>query len=140
MLAEPLEAAIPMDYYSLLQLDFDASSKDVKRQYRQLQKWCHPDIAGDAGTDLSIILNEAYDTLMDEKTRRVYDRDLREMRKQMDLAWNSAPTSSRTPASLCPSLSGRIRRNGEVTLGVFSSTRRRASGAGSVTTRRRPRS
>ena len=36
MLAEPLEAAIPMDYYSLLQLDFDASSKDVKRQYRQL--------------------------------------------------------------------------------------------------------
>ena len=86
MLAEPLEAAIPMDYYSLLQLDFDASSKDVKRQYRQLQKWCHPDIAGDAGTDLSIILNEAYDTLMDEKTRRVYDRDLREMRKQMDLA------------------------------------------------------
>ena len=85
-LAEPLEAAIPMDYYSLLQLDFEATDKDVKRQYRQLQKWCHPDIAGEAGNDLSIILNEAYDTLMDEKTRRVYDKDLKEMRKQMDLA------------------------------------------------------
>ena len=78
-LAEPLEAAIPMDYYALLQLDFDATAKDVKSQYRQLQKWCHPDIAGAAGTEVSIILNEAYDTLMDENERAVYDRDLREL-------------------------------------------------------------
>ena len=68
-LAEPLEAAIPGDYYSLLQLDFDASPKEVKSQYRQLQKWCHPDIAGEAGTEVCIILNEAYDTLMDAKER-----------------------------------------------------------------------
>lgn len=85
-LAEPLEAAIPMDYYSLLQLDFDASEKDVKSQYRQLQKWCHPDIAGEAGTEVCIILNEAYDTLMDEKEREVYDRDLKELQQLANLA------------------------------------------------------
>lgn len=38
-LAEPLEKAIPGDYYSLLQLDYDADPEDVKKQYRQLQKW-----------------------------------------------------------------------------------------------------
>ena len=80
-LAEPLEAAIPADYYSLLQLDFDASEQEVKSQYRQLQKWCHPDIAGEAGTEVCIILNEAYDTLMDEKEREVYDRDLKELQQ-----------------------------------------------------------
>lgn len=85
-LAEPLEAAIPGDYYSLLQLDFDADPSEVKRQYRQLQKWCHPDIAGEAGTEVCIILNEAYDTLMDEKEREVYDRDLRELQKLANLA------------------------------------------------------
>ena len=38
-LAEPLEKAIPGDYYSLLQLDEKADAEDVKKQYRQLQKW-----------------------------------------------------------------------------------------------------
>ena len=38
-LAEPLERAIPGDYYALLQLDEKADAEDVKRQYRQLQKW-----------------------------------------------------------------------------------------------------
>ena len=85
-LAEPLEAAIPADYYSLLQLDFDASEQEVKSQYRQLQKWCHPDIAGEAGTEVCIILNEAYDTLMDEKEREVYDRDLKELQQLANMA------------------------------------------------------
>jgi ferredoxin len=85
-LAEPLEAAIPSDYYSLLQLDFDADASEVKAQYRQLQKWCHPDIAGEAGTEVCIILNEAYDTLMDETSREVYDRDLKELQKLANLA------------------------------------------------------
>ena len=85
-LAEPLEAAIPADYYALLQLDFDASEQDVKSQYRQLQKWCHPDIAGEAGTEVCIILNEAYDTLMDAKEREVYDRDLKELQQLANMA------------------------------------------------------
>lgn len=38
-LAEPLEKAIPGDFYSLLQLDVGADPDDVKKQYRQLQKW-----------------------------------------------------------------------------------------------------
>ena len=47
---------------------------------------CHPDIAGEAGTEVCIILNEAYDTLMDEDARKVYDRDLQELRQAEALA------------------------------------------------------
>jgi len=85
-LAEPLENAIPADYYTLLQLPNDADKDAVKKQYRQLQKWCHPDIAGEAGTEVCVILNEAYDTLMDESQRAVYDRDLAELRYAETLA------------------------------------------------------
>ena len=35
---------------------------------------------------MRIILNEAYDTLMDEKEREVYDRDFRELQKLANLA------------------------------------------------------
>jgi len=85
-LAEPLEAAIPSDFYSLLQLDSSANPDDVKRQYRQLQKWCHPDIAGDAGNEVCVILNEAYDVLMDDVQRKVYDIELAELRFAEQLA------------------------------------------------------
>jgi hypothetical protein len=137
-LAEPLEAAIPADYYSLLQLDFDASDKEVKSQYRQLQKWCHPDIAGEAGTEVCIILNEAYDTLMDAKEREVYDRDLKELQQLANMAAASGgETSSRTPANLYRRFAAPIRA---ATNARFSSTRARASGVGSVTTARRTRS
>ena len=56
-LAEPLEAAVQR-ILLLLQLDSDASEQEVKSQYRQLQKWCHPDIAGEAGTEVCIILTK----------------------------------------------------------------------------------
>ena len=130
-LAEPLEAAIPGDYYSLLQLDFDADPSEVKRQYRQLQKWCHPDIAGEAGTEVCIILNEAYDTLMDEKEREVYDRDLRELQKLANLA------ASPTPVSRSLRSWARIRA---VNSALCSSTRAHASDADRVTTARRTHS
>ena len=53
--------------YSLLQLDFGRRGEG--RGARSSKKWCHPDIAGEAGLEVCIILNEAYDTLMDEKER-----------------------------------------------------------------------
>jgi curved DNA-binding protein CbpA len=39
-----------------------------------LQKRCHPDIAGPAGHDMAIILNEAYSILSDPNSRSAYDK------------------------------------------------------------------
>ena len=55
---------------------------------------------------MCIILNEAYDTLMDEKEREVYDRDLRELQKLANMTGagrRTVPTSSPTPVSRSPS-------------------------------------
>jgi len=51
----------------------NATSKQIKSAYRRLQKKCHPDIAGDEGHDMSMLLNKVYKTLMDENLRAVYD-------------------------------------------------------------------
>ncbi|KAL6332938.1 hypothetical protein AAG906_019946 [Vitis piasezkii] len=43
--------------------------------YRKLQKRCHPDIAGPAGHDMAIILNEVYSVLSDPNLRLAYDKE-----------------------------------------------------------------
>lgn len=40
-----------------LQVDDDVSQDDIKTAYRQLAKYCHPDV-NDDGHDLCILLNE----------------------------------------------------------------------------------
>eukprot|EP00897_Mesotaenium_endlicherianum_P003387 jgi/Mesen1/3076/ME000183S02132 len=75
--AASTKVAIPShgyDYYELLGLDADASTADIKKAYRWLQKRCHPDVAGTVGHDMAILLNEAYTALIDESTRYVYDQ------------------------------------------------------------------
>jgi curved DNA-binding protein CbpA len=41
-----------------------------------LQKACHPDIVGESGVEVSAIMNEAYDVLMDDNSRVVYDEKM----------------------------------------------------------------
>ena len=63
------------DYYATLGVARNASQKDVRSAYRRLARRCHPDVnAGDpeAGERFKRI-NEAYQVLSDEKTRRDYD-------------------------------------------------------------------
>lgn len=68
-----------VDYYEILGVDDDASEADIKRAYRALCKVCHPDISGDEdGHNMCILLNEAYDVLMDEEQRRLYNAALDE--------------------------------------------------------------
>lgn len=61
------------DLYELLGLESDASQNDIRSAYRWLQKRCHPDIVGEAGHDMSILLNDAYAVLSDPNRRALYD-------------------------------------------------------------------
>ncbi|XP_021750651.1 chaperone protein dnaJ C76, chloroplastic-like [Chenopodium quinoa] len=63
------------DLYDLLGIDSSSDQSQIKRAYRSLQKRCHPDIAGLAGHDMAIILNEAYAVLSDPISRYVYDKE-----------------------------------------------------------------
>lgn len=62
------------DLYELMGIDSSCDRSEIKRAYRTLQKRCHPDIAGPAGHDMAIILNEAYALLSDPNSRSAYDQ------------------------------------------------------------------
>ncbi|KAK9052586.1 hypothetical protein SSX86_029215 [Deinandra increscens subsp. villosa] len=63
------------DLYDLLGVDSSADHSAIKQAYRSLQKKCHPDIAGAAGHDMAIVLNEAYAVLSDPLSRFDYDKE-----------------------------------------------------------------
>ena len=60
-----------MDYYSILGVDKSASAQDIKQAYRKLASKHHPDKGGDG--KLFQKIQEAYDTLGNENSRRQYD-------------------------------------------------------------------
>lgn len=62
------------DLYDLMGIDSSSDHSEIRRAYRTLQKRCHPDIAGPAGHDMAIILNEAYALLSDPNQRLAYDK------------------------------------------------------------------
>ncbi|KAK4842082.1 hypothetical protein QYF36_015439 [Acer negundo] len=66
---------IDFDLYDLLGIDSSSDQSQIKTAYRNLQKKCHPDIAGQAGHDMAIILNEAYSLLSDPNSRLAYDQE-----------------------------------------------------------------
>lgn len=63
------------DYYSVLGVKKDASAAEIKKAFRKLAKKYHPDATGgDSNAEKKFIeINEAYDTLSDEKKRKEYD-------------------------------------------------------------------
>ncbi|KAL8267246.1 hypothetical protein R6Q59_004590 [Mikania micrantha] len=63
------------DLYDLLGVDSSSDHSAIKQAYRSLQKKCHPDIAGVAGHDMAIVLNEAYAVLSDPLSRFSYDKE-----------------------------------------------------------------
>lgn len=64
-----------VDFYTVLGIPADASSKDVTRAFRRCALECHPDThPGDAAAaDRFLEVVAAYDVLGDELTRREYD-------------------------------------------------------------------
>ncbi|XP_068646982.1 chaperone protein dnaJ C76, chloroplastic [Aristolochia californica] len=68
-------SSIDYDPYDLLGIDSCSDQSQIKNAYRSLQKRCHPDIAGPAGHEMAIILNEAYSMLSDPASRSIYDME-----------------------------------------------------------------
>ena len=64
------------NYYDVLGVNRNASSKDIKKAYRKLARQYHPDVnPGDkASEDRFKEINEAYEVLNDEDKRAQYDR------------------------------------------------------------------
>lgn len=66
-------AATQQDLYKILQLDKSCNERDLKRAYRTLSKKYHPDkTSGDEQKFLEVA--EAYETLSDPTTRKIYDQ------------------------------------------------------------------
>lgn len=62
----------------LLGVDDIASPAEIKAAYRALQKVCHVDVSGDnePNRNICILLNEAYEVLMDPESRTAYNAEL----------------------------------------------------------------
>lgn len=64
------------DYYKLLEVDRDASSDDIKKSYRRKALLLHPDKNRGNTSGTMELLNQAYNKLMDPKSRGEYDKGL----------------------------------------------------------------
>jgi len=67
-----------------------ATSKEVKRAYYNLAKECHPDYLGDAGHNACILLNEAYEVLVDTEQRNWYDFRLERAKEELGDGYTGA--------------------------------------------------
>ena len=65
-----------IDYYKVLGVDKSASSKDIKKAYRQLARLYHPDMNPNDKTAEERFkqINEAYEVLGNSKNRAKYDK------------------------------------------------------------------
>lgn len=66
------QSARMRDYYEVLGVGRQASQSDVKRAFYKLAKELHPDSGGDKEKFAEV--NSAYQTLGDEKKRKIYDQ------------------------------------------------------------------
>jgi len=64
------------DFYKLLELDKTASEREIKKAYRRLSKQYHPDKnpGDDTAKEKFVAVAEAYECLVDEEQRRIYDQ------------------------------------------------------------------
>ena len=81
-----------MSYYDTLNVSQTATQEEIKKSYRKLAKEYHPDI-NDGDDSKFKKLAEAYETLSDDKLRRIYD--LKNMGRtsaqhEFERAWSSA--------------------------------------------------
>tara|TARA_B100000161_G_C33510017_1_gene395931 strand:+ start:248 stop:1126 length:879 start_codon:yes stop_codon:yes gene_type:complete len=62
-----------IDYYEILELDENCSKKDIKQNYKKLCLKYHPDKNKEIDSNKFIKLKEAYDILIDDNKRNIYD-------------------------------------------------------------------
>lgn len=62
------------NYYTILGILPDATQEEIKKAFRLKAKLFHPDVSGNSRSgDKFVLLNEAYEVLMDEHKRFLYD-------------------------------------------------------------------
>jgi curved DNA-binding protein CbpA len=62
------------DYYKILSIDHTANAEEIKKAYRKLALQYHPDINNTAmAAELFVQINEAYQVLSNEDSKRRYD-------------------------------------------------------------------
>ena len=63
------------NYYTILGINENASSEEIKKAYRTLQMKWHPDKNGGSQDSINMTqkLNEAYETLSDQQKKEEYD-------------------------------------------------------------------
>jgi len=71
----------PSDLYELLGIHHDAEKSEIKKAYHDLQKICHPDVAGADGEEMCVLLNDAYSLLNDDSARSQYNEQLEVVKK-----------------------------------------------------------
>uniref|UniRef100_A0A7S3QKU5 J domain-containing protein n=1 Tax=Dunaliella tertiolecta TaxID=3047 RepID=A0A7S3QKU5_DUNTE len=86
-----------IDYYEILQVDDDATLKEIKKAYRSATKVCHPDFLGEEGHNICVLLNEAYEVLSDEQQRIAYNAKLEEGLKDEEDDYDGKPLSKWMP-------------------------------------------
>lgn len=73
------------DYYQILEVERDATAREIKSAYRKLAKRYHPDKNPERTAFAEKMFREvcnAYDTLQDRKRKSDYDRTLRTIERQ----------------------------------------------------------
>ena len=63
------------DYYEILEIDKNATKEDIKSAFRKMARKYHPDINKEPGAEEKFKeIGKAYETLMDDDKRALYDR------------------------------------------------------------------
>lgn len=88
-----LAESAPKDLYELFGTTSTADEKDIKKKYYDLQKLCHPDVAGPEGEEICILLNDAWELLSDPEKRKDYDAQI-ELAKPANLMKIAPPVST----------------------------------------------
>ncbi len=90
-----------MDYYKVLGVSKDSSSKEIKKAYKQLVKKYHPDVfQGDKSVAENKIkeINEAYDVLSNPELKKDYDDSL-DSSSSINININYSPDSTNNTSS-----------------------------------------